>query len=91
MATQNQVQEGGLPRLARYQKKFVHCVVSQHKREVAMTKKEQKEEYGNVFVEAGIDGWVIRIKNGPPEVFVNWSRLVRRLEVILTSRGSDVG
>ena len=55
-----------------------------------MTKKEQKEEYGNVFVEAGVDGWVIRIKNGPPEVFVNWARLVRRLEVILTSRGSDV-
>ena len=47
----------------------------------------EKIKYNRVEITAAVSGWILRINNGVPEVFVRWESLVTALEIALTSNG----
>ena len=47
----------------------------------------EKTKCNRVEITAAVSGWILRINNGVPEVFVRWESLVTALEMALTSKG----
>lgn len=49
------------------------------------TQKDSKN-YKTVTVQAAVSGWVVNEGSNPPEVFVRWDAVLRRLEELLTNK-----